>query len=77
MVPLPAGARCGLLGAFAVAETQASRTEFMESPDEGLIVEHPSAVGRLLRALDVLASEALPRAASRELTLRRADDHDS
>jgi transcriptional regulator with XRE-family HTH domain len=77
IVPLSTGAHCGLLGAFAVAETQTGRTGFMESPDEGLIVEHPPAVSRLVRALDILASEALPRAASRDLILRRADDHDS
>jgi hypothetical protein len=76
IVPLSAGAHSGLLGAFAIAENDAVRIGFMETPQEGLIVEHPPAVSRMLHTFDNLHAEALPRAASRELMMKRADDHD-
>jgi len=75
IVPLSAGAHSGLLGAFAIAESETARIGFMETPQEGLVVEHPPAVGRMLHTFDNLHAEALPRAASRELMMKRAD-HD-
>jgi transcriptional regulator with XRE-family HTH domain len=76
IVPLSAGAHSGLLGAFAIAESDTARVGFMETPQEGLVVEHPPAVSRMLHVFDNLHAEALPRAASRALILKRADDHD-
>jgi transcriptional regulator with XRE-family HTH domain len=76
IVPLSAGAHSGLLGAFAIAESNTARVGFMETPQEGLIVEHSPAVSRMLHVFDNLHAETLPRAASRALILKRADDHD-
>jgi transcriptional regulator with XRE-family HTH domain len=76
IVPLSTGAHSGLLGAFAIAESNTARIGFMETPQEGLIVEHPPAVGQLLHTFDNLHAETLPRAASRELIMKRAGDHD-
>jgi hypothetical protein len=77
VVPLSVGAHMGLLGAFAIAEIDdVSRTGFMESPTEGVLVEAPKTVGALAVRFDTLRSEALPRGASSELIMRRAGDHE-
>jgi Domain of unknown function (DUF5753) len=53
-VPLSAGAHSGLLGAYAIAESDAVRIGVMETPQEGVIVEHPPAVSRMRHTFDNL-----------------------
>jgi len=75
IVPLETGVHAGLLGAFAVAESpDGARVAFMETPSEGLIAEHMPTVAHIMHTFDNLHSEALPRAASRDLLTKRADD---
>lgn len=69
IVPLGTGAHSGLLGAFAIAESDTASVGFMETPQEGQIVEH-----RMVQTFDTLHADALPRAASRELMMKRADE---
>jgi transcriptional regulator with XRE-family HTH domain len=76
VIPLGTGAHAGLLGAFAIAESETARIGFMETPQEGFVVEDGKGVAWLAHTFDSLHAEALPRAASRDVLLRRADDHD-
>jgi transcriptional regulator with XRE-family HTH domain len=76
IVPLSTGAHCGLLGAFAIAEDDSNRVVFMETPDVGVIAEHPPTIAHIAHTFDSLRAEALPRAASRDLIRKRAEEHD-
>jgi hypothetical protein len=65
-----------MLGAFAVAEPDdAVRIAYLETVTQGYIVETPSVVAEVMLSFDTLRSEALPRGASRDLILRRAEDY--
>ncbi len=74
IVPLSAGAHVGLLSAFAIAEADDTRVVFLETPTEGLIVEAPGTVSRLMLTFDTLRLEALPRGASADLITMRAGE---
>jgi len=76
IVPLATGAHCGLLGAFAIAEDDTNRVVFMETPDVGVIAEHPPTIAHIAHTFDSLHAEALPRSASRDLITKRAEGHD-
>jgi hypothetical protein len=76
VVPLSTGAHCGLLGAFAIAEDDTAQVVFMETPDVGVVVEHPPTIAHIVHTFDSLHAEALPRAASRDLIMKRAEEHD-
>jgi transcriptional regulator with XRE-family HTH domain len=78
IVPLSAGAHCGLAGAFAVADVDgAGGIAYLDTVTDGYIAESASAVARVILTFDTLRSEALPRKASRELIMKRAEDYGS
>ena len=77
VVPLEAGAHTGLLGSFALAEADdAARAGYLETASTGMVVEAPASVTELAVAFDDLLSEALPRAQSRKLILKKAGEID-
>jgi transcriptional regulator with XRE-family HTH domain len=68
VVPAGIGAHAGLLGGFALASAAGSPdTVYMESPDQGQTTELPSVVGKLMLTFSTLRADALPRAGSRDL----------
>jgi transcriptional regulator with XRE-family HTH domain len=78
IVPLSAGAHCGLAGAFAVADVEgAGEIAYVDTVTDGYIVESASSVARVILTFDTLRSEALPRKPSRELIMKRAEDYGS
>ncbi|MGH3398094.1 MAG: helix-turn-helix domain-containing protein [Streptosporangiaceae bacterium] len=77
VLPYSAGAHYALLGAFAIADVDdAARVGYLETAYEGYIVESRAAISRLMLMFDNLRSEALPRAASRDLILKWAGEYD-
>jgi transcriptional regulator with XRE-family HTH domain len=74
VVPGDVGAHVGLLGAFAIASANGAGTVYMESPDQGQTTETPSVVAKINATFDTLRAEALPRAASRDLIRRVAEE---
>jgi transcriptional regulator with XRE-family HTH domain len=77
VLPYSAGAYYALLGAFAIADIdETAHVAYLETAHEGYISESRSALSRLMLTFDTLRSEALPRAASRELILKRAGEYD-
>ncbi len=74
VLPADAGAHVGLLGAFAIATGNGADTVYMESPDEGQTTESPAVAAKLTKIFNILRGEALPRAASRELITRVAEE---
>lgn len=78
IVPLSTGAHCGLAGAFAVADVDgAGETAYLDAVTDGYIEENGSTVARVVLTFNTLRSEALPRKASRELIMKRAEDYES
>jgi transcriptional regulator with XRE-family HTH domain len=76
VVPFSAGAHSGLLGACVVADlNDSSRVAYLETMAEGYIVESPSVISSIMLTLDTLRSEALPRSASRDLIMKRAENY--
>jgi hypothetical protein len=76
IVPLSAGAHTGLLGAFAIAESDdVARVGYLDTASEGYVVDSRSAVGDLMLVFDTLRSEALTRTASRDLIRKWAGGH--
>jgi hypothetical protein len=74
VVPAGIGAHAGLLGGFAIASAEGSPDYvYMESPDQGQTTELPSVVGKLALTFSTLRADALPRAASRDLTGKVAE----
>jgi transcriptional regulator with XRE-family HTH domain len=68
IVPLSAGAHTGLLGAFAIAESDdVARAGYLDTASEGYVVDSRSAVADLMLVFDTLRSEALTRTGSRDL----------
>jgi DNA-binding XRE family transcriptional regulator len=75
VVPAEVGAHVGLLGGFAIASSDgAPGSVYMESPDQGQTTELPSVVAKVRETFDTLRGEALPRAASRDLIRRVAEE---
>ena len=75
IVPYSAGAHIGLLGAFAIAEFDASPAiVYLETVAGGQITEQPSMVDEVKLVFDALRSECLPRRASRELIMKAVTD---
>jgi transcriptional regulator with XRE-family HTH domain len=76
VVPAEVGAHVGLLGAFAIASSEgaAPGIVYLESPDQGQTTELPSVVAKITGTFDTLRAEALPRAASRDLIRRVAEE---
>ena len=76
IVPLGTGQHAGLLGALAVAESETARVGFMENHCDSVVGEDAESVTWLAHVFDSLAAETLPRAATRDLILRWAAEHD-
>jgi len=75
VLPAGIGAHAGLLGAFAIASfDNTAGTVYMESPDQGQTSVLPSVVGRLSLIFGTLRADALPRAASRDLIRKVAEE---
>jgi transcriptional regulator with XRE-family HTH domain len=78
IVPLTAGAYCGLAGPFAVADLEgAGEVAYLDTVTDGYIAESAAVVARAVLFFNTLRSEALPRKASRELIMKRAGDYES
>jgi transcriptional regulator with XRE-family HTH domain len=76
VVPFSAGAHSGLLGACVIADiSDGSRVAYLETLAEGFVIEAPSALTDIMLTFDTLRSEALPRAASRDLIMKRAESY--
>jgi transcriptional regulator with XRE-family HTH domain len=76
VVPFSAGAHSGLLGACVIADiNDGSRVAYLETLAEGFIIEAPSALANIMLTFDTLRSEALPRTASRDLIMKRAESY--
>lgn len=75
IVPSETGAHAGLLGAFIIADLDGSPgMVYLETAAEGYDTDSPAAVAQAVIRFDTLRSEALPRAASRELILKVAGE---
>jgi transcriptional regulator with XRE-family HTH domain len=74
VIPFSAAERTGLLGAFAIADIGGQSVLYLETAAEGQIVEVPSQVHGAELTFDTLRTEALPRAASRDLILKVAEE---
>ena len=75
VVPAEAGAHVGLLGAFSIAAlANAPGIVYLDTPDQGQIMERPSVVAKISEIFDRVRSEALPRGASRDLIRRVAEE---
>ena len=75
VVPAEAGAHVGLLGAFSIAAlANAPGIVYLDTPDQGQIMERPSVVAKISEIFDRVGSEALPRGASRDLIRRVAEE---
>jgi Domain of unknown function (DUF5753) len=75
VVPLNVGAHTGLLGGFAVAEADgATHVAYLESPTVGFTVGD-NAFAEIMVIFDTTRADALPRGASRDLIMRRAEEH--
>jgi transcriptional regulator with XRE-family HTH domain len=75
VIPADAGAHVGLLGAFSIAAfANAPGIVYLESPDQGQIMERPSVVAKISEIFDRLRAEALPRGASRDLIRKVAEE---
>jgi len=75
VVPYSAGGHTGLLGAFVIADLDASLgIVYVEDIADGRVFEDPGAVSRVTLRYKSLQSEALPKGASRELIARVAEE---
>ena len=75
VVPGEAGAHVGLLGAFSLATfANAPGIVYLESPDEGQVMERPSVVAKISEIFDRVRADALPRGASRDLIRKVAEE---
>jgi transcriptional regulator with XRE-family HTH domain len=73
VVPYTAGGHSGLLGAFIIAELAAEQSiVFMEDISGGRIAEDAVGVSEVALRFEALRSEALPKAASRDLIAKVA-----
>lgn len=75
VVPAEAGAHVGLLGAFSLAAfANAPGIVYLDTPDQGQIMERPSAVAKISEVFDQVRAEALPRGVSRDLIRKVAEE---
>ncbi len=75
VVPGEAGAHVGLLGAFSVAAfANAPGIVYLDTPDQGQIMERPSVVAKIGQIFDQVRAEALSRGASRDLIRKVAEE---
>jgi DNA-binding XRE family transcriptional regulator len=75
VVPYTAGGHSGLLGAFIIAELPTEQSiVFMEDISGGRIAEDAAGVSEAALRFEALRSEALPRAASRDLIAKVAKE---
>jgi hypothetical protein len=73
VIPASAGAHGGLLGGFVIADVDSSPgMVYLETAPEGQIADSPAIVAHVTFRFDSLRSEALPRAASRDLIMKVA-----
>jgi hypothetical protein len=78
VVPLTTGAHCGLAGAFALADVDgAGEIAYLDTVTDGYIAESASVVARVVLTFNMLRAEALPRKASWDLIMKRAEDNGS
>lgn len=75
VIPFTARERSGLLGAFILADlNDGSRILYQETAIEGVVTDAVSTMEGAGMSFDTLRSEALPRAASRDLIMKVAED---
>jgi transcriptional regulator with XRE-family HTH domain len=75
VVPYAAGGHSGLLGAFSIAELPATQSiVFMEDVSGGRVAEDAATVSEVALCFDALRSDALPKAASRDLIAKVAKE---
>jgi len=75
VIPASAGVHAGLLGGFIIADLDGSPgMVYLETAAEGQIADSPAIVAHVAFRFDSLRSEALPRAASRDLIMKVAED---
>ena len=75
VVPFLVGAHPGMLGHLVVAGfADLPRIVYLDTAAAGQIVETPSVVDQVGLTWEALRSEALPRAASRDLMAKIAED---
>jgi len=75
VIPASAGAHAGLLGAFIIADVDGSPSMvYLETSAEGQDTDSPTALAHVTLRFDTLRAEALPRAASRDLIMKVAED---
>jgi transcriptional regulator with XRE-family HTH domain len=75
VIPALAGAHAGLLGGFIIADLDGSPSMvYLETAAEGQIADSPAIVAHATFRFDALRAEALPRAASRDLIMKAAED---
>jgi transcriptional regulator with XRE-family HTH domain len=78
VVPFGTGWHCGLSGSFAIADVDnAGEIAFLDTVTGGYIVERPSDVGQVVLRFNTLRAEALPRRATSERIMKRAEDFGS
>ena len=74
VVPYSAGGHYALLGAFAIVESgDDARVGYLETVNEGYIVETPSTVAAMMLTFDTVRSETLSRGASLDFIRNRAE----
>jgi transcriptional regulator with XRE-family HTH domain len=75
VIPAAVGAHAGLLGGFALAELDGSAgMVYLETSAEGLTTDSPALLAHAMFRFDTLRAEAFPRAASRDLIMKVAED---
>jgi transcriptional regulator with XRE-family HTH domain len=75
VIPAGAGERSGLLGAFILADlSDGGRILYQETATEGIVTDAASVMHGAGLIFDTLRSEALPRAASRDLIMKVAEE---
>jgi hypothetical protein len=75
VVPYTAGGHSGLLGAFSIAELPAEQSiVFMEDISGGRTAEDAAGLSDVALRFEALRSEALPKAASRDLMAKVAKE---
>ena len=75
VIPASAGAHAGLLGGFVIADLDGSPgIVYLETAAEGQIADSPAIVAHAMLRFDALRAEAIPRAASRDLIMKVAED---
>lgn len=75
VIPAAAGAHAGLLGAFIIADLDGSPSMvYLETSAEGQDTDSPTVLAHVMLRFDTLRAEALPRAASRDLIMKVAED---